>query len=145
MVVSDMKKSLRTGKVFVDWSQNDEHKTTVAVYSLRARERPTVSTPVTWEEVERAFKKKDANLLVFEAPQTVKRVEKMGDLFKPLLELKQRLPDLTQLTQPPATQEPISLTAAAQETPEVARKRGPAKISKKIAKRSPVRKSRRKV
>jgi bifunctional non-homologous end joining protein LigD len=59
-VVSDMKKSIRTGKVFVDWSQNDQHKTTVAVYSLRARERPTVSTPVKWEEVERAFKKKHA-------------------------------------------------------------------------------------
>src|ERR1700734_3652912 len=79
MVVSDMKKNLRTGKVFVDWSQNDEHKTTVAVYSLRAREHPTVSTPVKWEEVEKALKKKDASLLVFEAPQVVSRVEKMGD------------------------------------------------------------------
>ena len=94
LVVSDMKKQVRTGKVFVDWSQNDEHKTTVAVYSLRAREHPTVSTPVTWEEVERALKKKDANLLVFEAKQVVARVEKMGDLFAPVLELKQRLPDL---------------------------------------------------
>ena len=94
MVVSDMKKQVRTGKVFVDWSQNDEHKTTVAVYSLRAREHPTASTPVTWEEVERALKKKDANLLVFEAKQVVARVEKMGDLFAPVLELKQRLPDL---------------------------------------------------
>ena len=67
LVVSDMKKQLRVGKVFVDWSQNDEHKTTVSVYSLRAREHPTVSTPVKWEEVEQALKKKDANLLVFEA------------------------------------------------------------------------------
>ncbi len=90
-VVSDMKKQVRTGKVFVDWSQNDEHKTTVAVYSLRAREHPTVSTPVTWEEVERALKKKDANLLVFEAKQVVARFEKMGDLFAPVLELKQTL------------------------------------------------------
>jgi bifunctional non-homologous end joining protein LigD len=149
MVVSDMKKNLRTGKVFVDWSQNDEHKTTVAVYSLRARERPTVSTPVTWEEVERAFKKKDANLLVFEAQQTVKRVEKMGDLFKPLLELKQRLPDLKQLTQPEAQQEheAISLAAAAAENPvKIARKRAaPAKTSRKSAKPTPARKSRRKV
>ena len=93
-VVSDMKKSIRTGKVFVDWSQNDEHKTTVAVYSLRARERPTVSTPVKWEEVERAFKKKHAGLLVFEAPQVVARAEKMGDLFEPVLNLKQKLPDV---------------------------------------------------
>jgi bifunctional non-homologous end joining protein LigD len=104
MVVSDMKKQIRTGKVFVDWSQNDEHKTTVAVYSLRAREHPTVSTPVTWEEVERALKKKDANLLVFEARQTVARVEKMGDLFAPLNELKQRLPDLKGVAAPEAEQ-----------------------------------------
>jgi bifunctional non-homologous end joining protein LigD len=157
MVVSDMKKNLRTGKVFVDWSQNDEHKTTVAVYSLRARERPTVSTPVTWEEVERAFKKKDANLLVFEAPQTVKRVGKMGDLFSPLLVLKQRLPDLKQLAQSAAAeeQEPISLAAEAEETSktarkqtarkQIARKRAPAKTSRKDARRPPARKSRRKV
>jgi bifunctional non-homologous end joining protein LigD len=94
LVVSDMKKDLRLGKVLVDWSQNDEHKTTVSVYSLRARERPTVSTPVTWEEVEQAFKKKDAGLLVFEAEQVLKRVEKMGDLFAPVLSLKQKLPKL---------------------------------------------------
>ncbi len=67
LVVSDMKKQLRTGKVLVDWSQNDEHKTTVSIYSLRAREHPTVSNPVKWEEVEQALTKKDASLLVFEA------------------------------------------------------------------------------
>ena len=89
-----MKKALRTGKVLVDWSQNDEHKTTIAVYSLRARERPTVSTPVSWDEVEQAFKKKDAELLRFEAEQVLKRVEKIGDLFAPVLELKQKLPKL---------------------------------------------------
>jgi bifunctional non-homologous end joining protein LigD len=94
LVVSDMKKALRTGKVLVDWSQNDEHKTTIAVYSLRARERPTVSTPVSWDEVEQAFKKKDAELLRFEAEQVLKRVEKIGDLFAPVLELKQKLPKL---------------------------------------------------
>jgi bifunctional non-homologous end joining protein LigD len=93
-VVSDMKKELRTGKVLVDWSQNDEHKTTISVYSLRARERPTVSTPLKWEEVEAALKKKDADLLVFEAAQVLKRVEKMGDLFAPVLKLKQKLPKL---------------------------------------------------
>jgi bifunctional non-homologous end joining protein LigD len=115
MVVSDMKKSIRTGKVFVDWSQNDEHKTTIAVYSLRAREHPTVSTPVTWEEVERTLKKKDANLLVFEAPQTVSRVEKMGDLFAPVLELKQRLPDLKAVAVAAAeTETPISIAAQAE-------------------------------
>ncbi len=94
LVVSDMKKDLRKGKVFVDWSQNDEHKTTVSVYSLRARERPTVSTPVKWEEVEQALKKKDASLLVFEAGQVLKRVAKMGDLFEPVQKLKQKLPKL---------------------------------------------------
>ena len=89
-----MKKELRKGKVLVDWSQNDEHKTTIAVYSLRAREHPTVSTPVKWEEVEQLLKKKDATLLVFEAGQVLKRVEKMGDLFEPTLKLKQKLPKL---------------------------------------------------
>jgi bifunctional non-homologous end joining protein LigD len=93
-VVSDMKKNVRTGKVLVDWSQNDEHKTTVAVYSLRAREHPTVSTPVSWEEVERTWKKKDAGLLVFESSQTIARYEKHGDLFAPVLTLKQKLPEL---------------------------------------------------
>ena len=94
LVVSDMKKAVRENKVFVDWSQNDEHKTTVSVYSLRARERPTVSTPVTWEEVERALKKKDVSLLVFEAHQVLERVQKSGDLFAPVLALKQKLPNL---------------------------------------------------
>src|SRR5580692_7721225 len=93
LVVSDMKKELRVGKVLVDWSQNDEHKTTIAVYSLRARERPTVSTPVKWEEVELALKKKDATLLVFEAGQVLDRVGKMGDLFEPVLTLKQKFPE----------------------------------------------------
>ena len=94
LVVSDMKKAIRTNKVFVDWSQNDDHKTTISVYSLRARERPTVSTPVTWEEVERTLKKKDASQLVFESQQVLERVEKNGDLFAPLLKLKQELPTL---------------------------------------------------
>ena len=115
-VVSDMKKSLRTGKVFVDWSQNDEHKTTVAVYSLRAREHPTASTPVSWDEVERALKKKDAGLLVFEAPKVISRFEKMGDLFEPLLELKQKLPDLKAAIAPAAEQpERVEIAAQADE------------------------------
>jgi bifunctional non-homologous end joining protein LigD len=94
LVVSDMKKALRTNKVFVDWSQNDEHKTTISVYALRARERPTVSTPVTWDEVEGALKKKDASRLVFEAKDVLARVEKIGDLFEPVQKLKQKLPQL---------------------------------------------------
>ncbi len=93
-VVSKMKKAERKGKVFVDWSQNHETKTTIAVYSLRARERPTASTPVTWKEVERALERDDADSLVFEAGDVLKRVEKQGDLFAPVLELKQNLPEL---------------------------------------------------
>jgi len=111
LVLSEMSKQARTGKVFVDWSQNDEHKTTVAVYSLRARERPTVSTPVTWEEVERAFKKKNPELLVFEAKHVVARVEKLGDLFEPVLELKQKLPDLRET----GAAAPIEIAAQADE------------------------------
>ena len=91
-VVSKMTKSLRKGKVFVDWSQNNEHKTTVSVYSLRAKEEPTVSTPIRWQELERAFKKGDAAALVFSPEEALKRVRKSGDLFAPLLRLKQRLP-----------------------------------------------------
>jgi bifunctional non-homologous end joining protein LigD len=113
LVVSDMKKAIRTGKVLVDWSQNDQHKTTIGVYSLRARERPTVSTPVTWDEVERALKKKDASLLVFEAPQVLKRVEKMGDLFAPLLKLKQKLPKLTGIGEAPVAAKGIDVAAQA--------------------------------
>jgi bifunctional non-homologous end joining protein LigD len=130
-VVSDMKKQVRTGKVLVDWSQNDEHKTTVAIYSLRAREHPTVSTPVNWEEVERALKKKDANLLVFEAPKTVARFEKMGDLFEPVLSLKQKLPtlkDLTAGTVPEESAERIEIAAQAEDdSPPVAARQRTAK------------------
>ena len=94
LVVSDMKKALRVNKVLVDWSQNDDHKTTICVYSLRARERPTVSTPVEWGEVERCLEKQDPELLVFDSSDVLKRVEQKGDLFKPVLELKQKLPAL---------------------------------------------------
>ncbi|MBZ5679369.1 MAG: non-homologous end-joining DNA ligase [Acidobacteriia bacterium] len=138
-VVSDMKKQVRTGKVFVDWSQNDEHKTTVAVYSLRAREHPTVSTPVTWEEVERTLKKTDAGLLVFDAPQVVSRFEKMGDLFEPVLEMKQELPTLKGLTgaasAPGGALEPerIEIAAQAGDPPQ-----GPSrKKAKRAVRRSP--------
>jgi bifunctional non-homologous end joining protein LigD len=93
-VVSKMAKDLRPGKVFVDWSQNDEHKTTVCVYSLRAKEQPTVSTPVTWQEVEDALEAGDAGMLTFDAADVLERVEQHGDLFAPVVELEQRLPQL---------------------------------------------------
>jgi bifunctional non-homologous end joining protein LigD len=91
-VTTVMRKDLRRGKVFLDWSQNDRHKTTVCAYSLRARHRPTVSTPVEWEELERAAKKKDASGLVFETEDVLRRVEKKGDLFAPVLRVRQKLP-----------------------------------------------------
>jgi bifunctional non-homologous end joining protein LigD len=94
LVVSEMKKAVRAGKVFVDWSQNSESKTTICVYSLRAKSQPTVSTPVTWKEVEECAQKNDTGLLVFASHQVLERMQRMGDLFAPLLELKQKLPDL---------------------------------------------------
>ena len=118
LVVSDMKKHLRVGKVLVDWSQNDEHKTTIGVYSLRAREHPTVSTPVRWEEVEQAWKKKDAGLLVYEVPQVLERVGKMGDLFGPVLKLKQKLPKLPGVgeEQPKPIEPELEIAAQAEST-----------------------------
>jgi bifunctional non-homologous end joining protein LigD len=96
LVVSNMKKTLRTGKVLVDWSQNDPHKTTVCVYSLRAKDQPTVSTPVTWEEVEACTGHRDPERLTFDSGSALARIEKRGDLFAELLELKQALPQLSQ-------------------------------------------------
>jgi bifunctional non-homologous end joining protein LigD len=93
-VVSKMKKIEREGKVFVDWSQNHQRKTTIAVYSLRARERPTPSTPLSWEEVEAVADSGDGSALVFEAAAVLERIERHGDLFAPVLELQQELPEL---------------------------------------------------
>jgi bifunctional non-homologous end joining protein LigD len=91
-VTSVMRKSDRPGKVFVDWSQNSRHKTTVAVYSLRAQPRPTVSTPLRWDEVEAAAAGEER--LVFEASDVLERVEKHGDLFAEAIDVEQELPDL---------------------------------------------------
>jgi len=92
VIVSRMQKSLRKGRVLIDWSQNDDHKTTVNVYSLRARPQPTVSTPVTWHEVEQCWKRKAPGRLGFSSDEVLRRVEKYGDLFASALTLKQRLP-----------------------------------------------------
>jgi bifunctional non-homologous end joining protein LigD len=89
LVVSQQGKELRKGKVLVDWSQNVDFKTTVCVYSLRARERPTASAPITWDEVEKACEPED---LRFESGEVLERVERHGDLYAPVLELEQRLP-----------------------------------------------------
>jgi len=93
-VVSKMKKVEREGKVMVDWSQNHQSKTTIAVYSLSARPRPTVSTPITWEEVEACAENEDPDSLVFEGGAVLERIEDKGDLFAPVLELEQELPEL---------------------------------------------------
>jgi bifunctional non-homologous end joining protein LigD len=94
LVVSEMTKSLRRGKVFVDWSQNSRHKTTVCVYSLRALARPTVSTPLLWDEVEAVVDSRDPDDLVFTAPEVIDRVAEHGDLFAPVADLEQPLPKL---------------------------------------------------
>ena len=92
LVTSQMKKALRPGKVFVDWSQNSSTKTTVAVYSLRARSAPTASTPLRWDEVEATQKSGKPDDLRFSSDQVLARVEEHGDLFAPVLELQQELP-----------------------------------------------------
>jgi bifunctional non-homologous end joining protein LigD len=92
LAVHKQLKELRKGRVLIDWSQNDQYKTTINVYSLRARARPTVSTPVSWDEVEKCLKAKEPSLLVFDSDQLLKRVEKLGDLFEPVLKKKQKLP-----------------------------------------------------
>jgi bifunctional non-homologous end joining protein LigD len=91
-----MKKELRGGKVLIDWSQNDGHKTTVCVYSLRARPRPTVSTPVTWDEIDSALAANDERRLVFEPDDVLARIDEGADLFAPVRTLRQKLPSLAQ-------------------------------------------------
>jgi bifunctional non-homologous end joining protein LigD len=95
VISHSMSKNLRKGKVFVDWSQNDDKKTTVTVYSLRAKDRPTVSTPLLWQEVKTAANGKKG--LSFTSDEVLRRVKKHGDLFEPVLTLKQKLPALTAL------------------------------------------------
>ncbi|MGA8364071.1 MAG: DNA ligase D [Solirubrobacteraceae bacterium] len=94
LVVSHMAKPARRGRVLIDWSQNDEHKTTVCVYSPRAGESPTVSTPVTWEEVAACRDAEDSSLLAFAPLQVLDRVREHGDLFAEVLSLGQTLPTL---------------------------------------------------
>jgi bifunctional non-homologous end joining protein LigD len=90
-VVSRMAKSLRAGRVLVDWSQNTEHKSMVCAYSVRAKQRPTVSAPVDWGEVEAAVDAGDTDGLVFEMHDVLDRVGDRGDLFEPVLTLRQQL------------------------------------------------------
>jgi bifunctional non-homologous end joining protein LigD len=94
LIVTTQDKSVRPDKVLIDWSQNTSFKTTVAVYSLRARPRPTVSTPVSWDEVEDACAAGDPAALVFDANEVLERIDKLGDLMAPVLTVGQQLPRL---------------------------------------------------
>jgi len=94
-VTTVMAKERRRGRVFVDWSQNDRAKTTVAPYSLRIRSRPLVSTPLSWDEVEAVRDSGDGSTLTFDAQAALERVEDLGDLYEPNLTLEQELPALT--------------------------------------------------
>lgn len=89
LVLSNMTKKLRKGKIFIDWSQNSRHKTTIAPYSLRAKDRPTVSTPLTWDEVADGA---DGEPLGFDAAEVLQRVDEFGDLFADTVTLEQELP-----------------------------------------------------
>lgn len=93
LAVAVMPKEKRAGKVFIDWSQNSDYKTTVGVYSMRAKNpRPFISMPLTWHEMEAARKRKKAEALYFEPQAALRRLSKVGDLFAPVLELRQKLP-----------------------------------------------------
>jgi bifunctional non-homologous end joining protein LigD len=92
LVVSGMAKALRSGKVFIDWSQNSDFKTTVAVYSLRAKsDAPYVSLHFRWDELRQALRKQDRSMLYLAPEAAIRRVTKIGDLFRPVLDLRQRL------------------------------------------------------
>jgi bifunctional non-homologous end joining protein LigD len=93
-VISKMAKNIRNGKVFIDWSQNTRHKTTVCVYSLRAQQTPTVSMPVSWEQVEQAAKRKQAPQLIVNPQQALNMLKDSGDLFAEMETLHQQLPDV---------------------------------------------------
>jgi bifunctional non-homologous end joining protein LigD len=92
LVVARMTKSLRPGKVLIDWSQNDPRKSTICAYSPRGRDEPTVSTPVRWEEVDRCIERGDAGLLRFTTADVVRRADRDGDPFAGVLSVVQRLP-----------------------------------------------------
>jgi bifunctional non-homologous end joining protein LigD len=98
LVTDNMRKTRRPGRVLVDWSQNDQHKTTVCVYSLRARPGVTASTPVSWDEVAAVAASGDGGKLVFSAGDVLRRTARLGDLHAPVLELRQELPRIS----PPA-------------------------------------------
>ena len=122
-VVTNMRKELRKGKVLIDYSQNSRHKSTVAVYSLRARAQPSVSTPVTWEEVEAAVDERDGELLRFSPDEVLKRVERHGDLFAPVARLRQHLPGKEPKAAPTSARGPKARPVKPEVPPVKAKKR----------------------
>jgi bifunctional non-homologous end joining protein LigD len=133
LVVSDMKKTLREGKVLVDWSQNDEHKTIICVYSLRARPLPTVSTPVSWAEVGRCLQSADPSKLEFTAAQVLERVDRHGDLFAPVLTLHQQLQQFAESGASARSGQGAQEPAVIRKLPPTVRKRSEAERSKRSA------------
>jgi len=124
LVVSKMAKNLRNGKVFIDWSQNVDFKTTVCVYSPRAkREAPFISMPLEWKELENALAKQNAEAFYFEPEEAIKRVQKIGDLFEPVLTLKQKLPNIEaeELLELAAKTKSVSVKAKAASPPKARR------------------------
>ena len=114
LIISEMAKHVRKNKVFIDWSQNADFKTTVAVYSMRAKsQQPFISVPVSWEELEKALADKDSSGLYFQPEPALERLKRVGDLFAPVLKLKQRLPkdfvELLQSDKAKTTSEPATL------------------------------------
>jgi bifunctional non-homologous end joining protein LigD len=120
-VVSEMAKNLRAGKVFIDWSQNSDFKTTVCVYSLRAKsERPFVSIPVTWDELDEMVRENDPDRLCLEPEAALKRLETVGDLFAPVLTLQQNLPEsITEKTAPSVPQARATRRKTAKRAPAI--------------------------
>ncbi|MGH9026233.1 MAG: non-homologous end-joining DNA ligase, partial [Acidimicrobiia bacterium] len=92
-VTVEMRRDLRPGKVFVDWSQNDRHKTTVCAYSLRGRDRPMVSTPIEWDELGAALEAQDPDALTFETPEVLDRADR-GDPYAANTDSSAQLPAL---------------------------------------------------
>ncbi|HEX6547826.1 MAG TPA: non-homologous end-joining DNA ligase [Candidatus Dormibacteraeota bacterium] len=128
-VVHQQLKELRRGKILIDWSQNDQYKTTVNVYSLRAREHPTVSTPVTWDEVSECLERRDASLLRFMSDQVLERVDAIGDLFEPVLKLKQKLASGLPTTDAPKKR--VMRAPASEEAREKMRERMRSRVSQR--------------
>jgi bifunctional non-homologous end joining protein LigD len=129
-IVSEMARSERIGKVFIDWSQNADFKTAVGVYSLRAkRSEPFVSLPVTWEELSQALCARDSKRLYFEPELALEQLEQVGDLFEPVLSLNQSLPgeiteNIKPKKRPPAYAKKRNFSKTPESTPDVPRASG---------------------